>query len=164
MKEENVHETVKIKSNEEQEVFASQIQERGLDVVSPKAVPEVEDNFVAITKPEFSTDEEQKPKADESNIPEENTYIEKTKDEEEINNTTDEATVIIEGRGTGQKASHKKHNILSGVGSKVKHQLAKVKKAIIGYCNEFSEPRGLRLGEDKPVCVPSVLRSPPPAR
>ncbi|KAL5199887.1 hypothetical protein ABZP36_021090 [Zizania latifolia] len=131
MKEENVRETVKIKSNEEQEVFASQVQERGLDVVSPKAVPEVEENFVNITKPEFSTDEEQSPKADESNIPEEKTYIEKTKDEEEINNITDEATLIIEGRGTGQKASHKKHNILSGVGSKVKHQLAKVKKAII---------------------------------
>ncbi|KAL5208076.1 hypothetical protein ABZP36_032511 [Zizania latifolia] len=131
IKEENVHETVETKSNEKQ-VFASQIQERGLDVVSPKAASEVEETFVEITKPEFSTDEEQSPKADESNIPQENTYSEKTKDEEENNNITDEATVKIEERGTGQKASHKKHNILSGVGSKVKHQLAKVKKAIIG--------------------------------
>uniref|UniRef100_A0A0E0G0M4 Uncharacterized protein n=1 Tax=Oryza nivara TaxID=4536 RepID=A0A0E0G0M4_ORYNI len=139
IKEENVHETVegntqavKIKSNEEKELFDSQVQERGLNVVSPKATSEADEKFVEITKPEFSTDEEHSPKADESNKPDENTCDEKTKAEEETNNITDEATVKIEERGAEQKVSHKKHNILSGVGSKVKHQLAKVKKAIIG--------------------------------
>uniref|UniRef100_A0A0E0JV50 Uncharacterized protein n=1 Tax=Oryza punctata TaxID=4537 RepID=A0A0E0JV50_ORYPU len=139
IKEENVHETVegntqavKIISNEEQELFDSQVQERGLNVVSPKATSEADENFVEITKPEFSTDEEHNPKADESNMPEENTCDEKTKAGEETNNITDEATVKVEERGAEQKVSHKKHNILSGVGSKVKHQLAKVKKAIIG--------------------------------
>uniref|UniRef100_A0A0D3F089 Uncharacterized protein n=1 Tax=Oryza barthii TaxID=65489 RepID=A0A0D3F089_9ORYZ len=139
IKEENVHETVegntqavKIKSNEEKELFDSQVQERGLNVVSPKATSEADEKFVEITKPEFSTDEEHSPKADESNKPDENTCDEKTKAKEETNNITDEATVKIEERGAEQKVSHKKHNILSGVGSKVKHQLAKVKKAIIG--------------------------------
>uniref|UniRef100_A0A0D9VBT9 Uncharacterized protein n=1 Tax=Leersia perrieri TaxID=77586 RepID=A0A0D9VBT9_9ORYZ len=139
IKEENAHETVesnmqtmKTKSNEEQELFDSHVQERGLDAISPKATSEAEENFVEITKPEFSTDEEHSPKTNESNMPEKNTHDEKTKVEEETNNITDDATVKVEERGAEQKVSHKKHNILSGVGSKVKHQLAKVKKAIIG--------------------------------
>ncbi|XP_006646833.1 extracellular matrix-binding protein ebh [Oryza brachyantha] len=120
-----------IKSNEEQELFDSQVQESGLHVVSPKATSETEENFVKITKPEFSTDEEHSPKVDETNKTEEKTCDEKTKAEEETNNN-DEITMKVEERGAEQKVSHKKHNILSGVGSKVKHQLAKVKKAIIG--------------------------------
>lgn len=46
----------------------------------------------------------------------------------------DDATVIVEAsRDVDVKAAHKKsHNILSGVGSKVKHSIAKVKKVITG--------------------------------
>ncbi|KAF0895948.1 hypothetical protein E2562_018021, partial [Oryza meyeriana var. granulata] len=64
---------------------------------------EAEENFVEITKPEFSTDEEYSPKANESNMPEENTCDEKTKAEEETNNITDETTVKVEERGAEQK-------------------------------------------------------------
>ncbi|XP_062224166.1 uncharacterized protein LOC133922728 isoform X2 [Phragmites australis] len=139
IKEEDVHETVQrhmqtvnIKPNEEKELFDSKVQERDLNVVSPREAPEHEEDFVDVTKPEFSTDEEQSPKADESNMAEEKTYDEKTKDEEETKKFTDEATMKTEAREAGQKVAHKKHSLLSGVGSKVKHQLAKVKKAIVG--------------------------------
>jgi len=119
---------------EEQEAVqkASHNQTRDLNVVLPTEAPGSEESFVDIKTPEFSTDEEQSPKEDESNMAEDNSYDEKTKGDEEAKNFTDEAPTKIEERGTGQKASPKKHNILSGVGSKVKHQLAKVKKAIIG--------------------------------
>lgn len=63
---------------------------------------------------------------------EEKSYDKKTNGDEEARNFNDEAPMKIEEQEAGQKASPKKHNILSGVGSKVKHQLAKVKKAIIG--------------------------------
>uniref|UniRef100_A0ACD5TC75 Uncharacterized protein n=1 Tax=Avena sativa TaxID=4498 RepID=A0ACD5TC75_AVESA len=111
---------------------ATHNQTRDLNVVLPSEAPGSEESFVDIKTPEFSTDEEQSPKEDESSMAEDNSYDEKTKGDQEAKNFTDEAPMKIEERGTGQKASPKKHNILSGVGSKVKHQLAKVKKAIIG--------------------------------
>ncbi|KAG6421713.1 hypothetical protein SASPL_118270 [Salvia splendens] len=44
-----------------------------------------------------------------------------------------EAPVVVDTGDTDMKVAHKKsHNILSGVGSKVKHSIAKVKKAITG--------------------------------
>ncbi|XP_047947982.1 biorientation of chromosomes in cell division protein 1-like 1 isoform X4 [Salvia hispanica] len=44
-----------------------------------------------------------------------------------------EAPVMVDTGDTDMKVAHKKsHNILSGVGSKVKHSIAKVKKAITG--------------------------------
>uniref|UniRef100_A0A0A9DJY3 Uncharacterized protein n=1 Tax=Arundo donax TaxID=35708 RepID=A0A0A9DJY3_ARUDO len=137
-KQEDVHETVEshaqivsIASNEEQKMLESKVQERDLNVISPKEVPDAEDNFVDVTKPEFSTDEEQSPKTNETKMAGEKTYDAKTKDEAETKSSIDEA-VKTEAPGAGQKAAHKKHNLLSGVGSKVKHQLAKVKKAIVG--------------------------------
>ncbi|CAN6237103.1 unnamed protein product [Urochloa humidicola] len=117
---ESHEQTVSIKSNEEQEMFDSKVQERDLNVVSPREASAAEENFVDVTKPEFSTDEEQSPKAD----AEEKTYDEKIKD------FTDGAATKTEVPGATQKA-RKKQNILSGVGSKVKQQLAKVKKAIV---------------------------------
>ncbi|CAL5060475.1 unnamed protein product [Urochloa decumbens] len=116
---ESHEQTVSIKSNEEQELLDSKVQESDL-VVSPREASAAEENFVDVTKPEFSTDEEQSPKAD----AEEKTYDEKIKD------FTDGAATKTEVPGATQKA-RKKLNLLSGVGSKVKQQLAKVKKAII---------------------------------
>lgn len=134
IKEQDVHETVEshketvsTKSNEDQELFDSKVQERDLNVISPREASEAEENFVNITKPEFSTDEEQSPKAD----TEEKIYDEKIRDVEGTKNFTDEAAMKTEAPGAAQK-SPKKHGLLSGVGSKVKHQLAKVKKAIVG--------------------------------
>ncbi|CAN6247294.1 unnamed protein product [Urochloa humidicola] len=117
---ESHEQTVSIKSNEEQELFDSKVQERDLNMVSPRELSASEENFVEVTKPGFSTDEEQSPKAD----AEEKTYDEKIKD------FTDGAATKTEVPGATQKA-RKKQNLLSGVGSKVKQQLAKVKKAIV---------------------------------
>ncbi|KAM3239589.1 hypothetical protein ACQJBY_053341 [Aegilops geniculata] len=111
---------------------ASHNQKRDLDVVLPTEAPGTEENVVDIKEPEFNTDEEQSPKKDVSNMAEEKSYDKKTNGDEEAKNFTDDPPMKIEEREAGQKASPKKHNILSGVGSKVKHQLAKVKKAIIG--------------------------------
>jgi hypothetical protein len=105
---------------------------RDLNVVLPTEAPGREESFVDIKTPEFNTDEEQSPKEYESNVAEEKSYDENTNGNKEAKNFTDEAPMKTEQREAGQKASPKKHNILSGVGSKVKHQLAKVKKAIIG--------------------------------
>ncbi|TVU33523.1 hypothetical protein EJB05_25346 [Eragrostis curvula] len=156
IKEEDVHETdeshaetVKAKSNEEQELSGSKIQERDINVFSPKEAPEAAESFMVIgkpefrtdekqspmaaesfvdtAKPEFSTDEEKSPKADDVDMSEQKTYEGKTKDEDETKNFTDEA-METEARGAGQKATHKKQNLLSGI----KHQLAKVKKVITG--------------------------------
>jgi len=123
---ESHEQTVSIKSNEEQELVVSMVQERDLNVVSPREAPEAEENFVDVTKPEFNTDEDQSPKAD----AEEKAYNEKIKNIEGTKNFTDEAEVKTEAPGATQKA-HKKLSLWSGVGSKVKHQLAKVKKAIV---------------------------------
>nr|XP_051195378.1 uncharacterized protein LOC127308549 isoform X7 [Lolium perenne] len=111
---------------------ASHNQTRDLNVVLPTKAPGSEESFVDIKTPEFSTDEEQSPKKGESKMAEEKSSDKRTNSDEEAKNFTDETPIKIEEREAGQKASPKKHNILSGVGSKVKHQLAKVKKAIIG--------------------------------
>ncbi|XP_066321030.1 LOW QUALITY PROTEIN: uncharacterized protein [Miscanthus floridulus] len=136
--EQDVHETVEspqqtvsIKSNEDQELFDPKVQERDLNVVSPREASEAEENFVDVSKlwlmQSPKADAEQSPKAD----AEEKIYDEKIKDIEGTKNFTDEAAMKTEAPGAAQKAL-KKHGLLSGVGSKVKHQLAKVKKAIVG--------------------------------
>jgi len=128
---ESPQQTVSIKSNEDQELFDPKVQERDLNVVSPREASEAEENFVDVSKlwliqsPE--ADAEQSPKAD----AEESIYDEKIKDIEGTKNFTDEAAMKTEAPGAAQKAL-KKQSLLSGVGSKVKHQLAKVKKAIVG--------------------------------
>ncbi|KAL6888552.1 hypothetical protein ACP4OV_009578 [Aristida adscensionis] len=139
MKEENVREpveshtqTVKTKSNEQDKFFDSKVQDRDLNVASPKEASEAEENFVDVAKSEFSTeystDEEQSPKAD----ADEKIYDEMTKNKDETKNLADEVAVKTETQGAGEKVAHKKRNLWSGVGSKVKRQLAKVKKAIVG--------------------------------
>ncbi|CAM0947223.1 unnamed protein product [Alopecurus aequalis] len=120
------------KTEEQGAVPVQKVSQRDLNVVLPTEAPGSEESYVDVKKPDFSTDEEQSPKKDESNMAEEKSYDEKTNGDKEAKNFTDEAPTKIEEREAGQKASPKKQNILSGVGSKVKHQLAKVKKAIIG--------------------------------
>ncbi|CAI9758572.1 unnamed protein product [Fraxinus pennsylvanica] len=52
-----------------------------------------------------------------------------------------EAPVLVDAGDVVTKVSHKKsHNILSGVGSKVKHSIAKVKRAIIGKSSHPKPP------------------------
>jgi hypothetical protein len=120
---ESPQQTVSIKSNEDRELFGPKVQERDLNVVSPREASEAEENFVDVSKLWLI----QSPKAD----AEEKIYDEKIKDIEGTKNFTDEAAMKTEAPGAAQKAL-KKHGLLSGVGSKVKHQLAKVKKAIVG--------------------------------
>jgi hypothetical protein len=128
---ESPQQTVSIKSNEDRELFGPKVQERDLNVVSPREASEAEENFVDVSKlwliQSPKADAEQSPKAD----AEEKIYDEKIKDIEGTKNFTDEAAMKTEAPGAAQKAL-KKHGLLSGVGSKVKHQLAKVKKAIVG--------------------------------
>jgi hypothetical protein len=126
---ESHEQTVSVKSNEEQELVVSKVQECDFNVVSPREASKAEENFVDVTKTEFNTDEDQSPKAD----AEEKAYNEKIKNIEGTKNFTDEAEVKTEAPRATQKA-HKKLSLLSGVGSKVKavkQQLAKVKKAIV---------------------------------
>ena len=55
-------------------------------------------------------------------------------DEHRAQSDPDAPVVVEASRDTDVKIAHKKHhhNILSSVGSKVKHSIAKVKKAITG--------------------------------
>ncbi|KAL0450699.1 UNVERIFIED_CONTAM: hypothetical protein Slati_1626300 [Sesamum latifolium] len=70
----------------------------------------------------------------------------KTDDEEESSeqqraDVCSEAPVMVDVRDADGKVAHKKsHNILSGVGSKMKHSIAKVKKAITGK-SSHSHPK-----------------------
>lgn len=63
-------------------------------------------------------------------------------EEEEDNEKTGDAPVMVEAsKDMEVKVVHKKsHNILSGVGSKVKHSIAKVKKAITGKSSHPKPP------------------------
>ncbi|KAH7658842.1 hypothetical protein IHE45_17G116700 [Dioscorea alata] len=92
------------------------------------------------TTPAVTKDREQAEEATYTKAKEEKTNEEKdekvegVREEEEEEHTTDNnAAVIVEAREAELKPAHKKsHSILSGVGSKVKHSIAKVKKAITG--------------------------------
>eukprot|EP00261_Vitis_vinifera_P005776 XP_002272929.2 PREDICTED: golgin subfamily B member 1 isoform X2 [Vitis vinifera] len=67
-------------------------------------------------------------------------------DEHKKDDSGSDAPIIVEAsRDMNVKDGHKKsHNILSGVGSKVKHSIAKVKKAITGKSShqKHSSPKG----------------------
>ncbi|GJN18915.1 hypothetical protein PR202_gb06127 [Eleusine coracana subsp. coracana] len=108
-------------SNEQEPQIAQQVNDTEIILGHEKDiladVREPEQSFVDTANPECSTDEEQSPKADESNISEQKTYEGKTKDEEKIKSFTDEE-IKTEAHVTGEKAVHKKQNLLSGVGSK----------------------------------------------
>ncbi|XP_010528983.1 PREDICTED: LOW QUALITY PROTEIN: titin [Tarenaya hassleriana] len=64
---------------------------------------------------------------------EENKDDEGDGDEHKEDKTSPDSVVMVEARDVNDKTPHKKsHGILSGVGSKVKHSISKVKKAITG--------------------------------
>ncbi|KAJ0962537.1 hypothetical protein J5N97_027659 [Dioscorea zingiberensis] len=86
------------------------------------------------TTPAVIKDSEEAKESTYTKVEEEKTDKEKgEKEDEEEHKTNDNAAVIVEARDAELKPAHKKsHNILSGVGSKVKHSIAKVKKAITG--------------------------------
>ncbi|KAL0344032.1 UNVERIFIED_CONTAM: hypothetical protein Sangu_1290600 [Sesamum angustifolium] len=77
----------------------------------------------------------------------EGTKTDEEKDDEEESSeqqradACSEAPVMVDVRDADAKVAHKKsHNILSGVGSKMKHSIAKVKKAITGK-SSHSHPK-----------------------
>nr|XP_023909294.1 uncharacterized protein LOC112020953 [Quercus suber] len=91
-----------------------------------------------VTK-DLTKEREPVPSKEEMQNQEAETTVDETKTAEEEGDEhkrTDpgyDAPVMVEAaKDIDVKVVHKKHNILSGVGSKVKHSLSKVKKAIIG--------------------------------
>ncbi|XP_048229831.1 extracellular matrix-binding protein EbhA isoform X1 [Ricinus communis] len=84
------------------------------------------------SKEERQTEETEKAKSDEE--VEVETEEHEEEDEHKKNDSGSDAPVMVEAsRDIDIKVGHKKsHNILSGVGSKVKHSIIKVKKAITG--------------------------------
>lgn len=61
--------------------------------------------------------------------------------EQQRSDSVSEAPVMVDMGDADVKVAHKKsHNILSGVGSKVKHSIAKVKKAITGKSSHPKPP------------------------
>ncbi|KAM3761373.1 hypothetical protein ACB098_01G263700 [Castanea mollissima] len=91
-----------------------------------------------VTK-DLTKEREQVPSKEEMQNQEAETTVDETKTDEEEGDEhkrTDpgyDAPVMVEAaKDIDVKVVHKKHNILSGVGSKVKHSLSKVKKAITG--------------------------------
>ncbi|KAJ1412154.1 hypothetical protein SESBI_20630 [Sesbania bispinosa] len=83
-----------------------------------------------------------KPETQEAEITQEGSAKEKGDEFEKISPSSSGGTAMIKGsRDTDMKASHKKsHGILSGVGSKVKHSISKVKKAITGKSSHPKTP------------------------
>lgn len=91
-----------------------------------------------VTK-DLTKEREPAPSKEEKQNQEAETTVDETKKDEEEGDEhkrTDpgyDAPVMVEAaKDIDVKVVHKKHNILSGVGSKVKHSLYKVKKAITG--------------------------------
>ncbi|KAL2500093.1 Uncharacterized protein Adt_25643 [Abeliophyllum distichum] len=77
--------------------------------------------------------EELKAEKTEETVHEEETDSHEESSEQKISDLGSEAPVMMDAEDVGAKVVHKKsHNILSGVGSKVKYSIAKVKKAITG--------------------------------
>ncbi|XWS32734.1 hypothetical protein CRYUN_Cryun22dG0015100 [Craigia yunnanensis] len=63
-------------------------------------------------------------------------------DEHNKTDSGSDAPVMVEApRDTDTKPHKKSHNILSGVGSKVKHSISKVRKAITGKSSHSKEPK-----------------------
>ncbi|XP_072979678.1 uncharacterized protein [Typha angustifolia] len=98
---------------------------------------EIDEKIMETNKPNTCIREKQTEKVENANIEEEKTDDEKCEKEEEDEDKTEKSghniELILEAREAELKPAHKKsHNILSGVGSKVKHSIAKVKKAITG--------------------------------
>ncbi|XP_017699404.2 uncharacterized protein LOC103711560 isoform X1 [Phoenix dactylifera] len=123
---------------EELEVADSHKVQQSESIVEPtNETVQAGERFLAERSPTVSADEKQAKEIADAHMKEEKTDEEKYEKEEEDENKTEEsghdAAVVVEAKDADVKPAHKKsHNILSGVGSKVKHSIAKVKKAITG--------------------------------
>lgn len=112
--------------------------------VSMRGTSQMADHSAIEKEPTGSKD----PRAENSDEAEhENSKTDEEKDDEEesheqqISDSVSEAPVMVDMGDADVKVAHKKsHNILSGVGSKVKHSIAKVKKAITGKSSHPKPP------------------------
>ncbi|KAK4417804.1 hypothetical protein Salat_2193100 [Sesamum alatum] len=113
--------------------------------VSIKETSKMADHSAIDKEPTRHKDDLQAEKTDEAEH--EDTKTDEEKDDEEESSeqkradVCSEAPVMVDARDADAKVAHKKsHNILSGVGSKMKHSIAKVKKAITGK-SSHSHPK-----------------------
>nr|CAD1822892.1 unnamed protein product [Ananas comosus var. bracteatus] len=130
----------KVNFPNEPEVSDSQkVQKLDTEMESAKKIVEPDEKCSEVVNLTTSTEEKQSEKVISATSEEERTDDDDEKDgrqgedEHKAEDPGNNAAVIVEARDVELKPTHKKsHNILSGVGSKVKHSLAKVKKAITG--------------------------------
>ncbi|KAL1536490.1 microtubule-associated protein futsch-like isoform X1 [Salvia divinorum] len=119
--------------------------------VSTRGTTEMEDHSPTEKEPTRHTENMPAQNIDEADH--ENMKTDEEKDDEEESHEQkksdlgSEAPVMVDIGDADIKVAHKKsHNILSGVGSKVKHSIAKVKKAIIG---KSPSPKKATISESK---------------
>ncbi|XWS40700.1 hypothetical protein CRYUN_Cryun17cG0017900 [Craigia yunnanensis] len=108
----------------------------------------IEERELTVSKEEPDVEE-----AETIQVKEAKTDEEKDGEEGDEHNKTDsgsDAPVMVEApRDTDTKPHKKSHNILSGVGSKVKHSISKVKKAITGKSSHSKEPKPISPKESE---------------
>ncbi|KAK0588373.1 hypothetical protein LWI29_000145 [Acer saccharum] len=111
-----------------------------------KETPQVAEHVTKERELTASSEELQTEEAENIQIREEKTGEEKDEEEEgkehkKTDLSSDALVVVDVPRDMDVKVAHKKsHGILSGVGSKVKHSISKVKKAIIGKSSHHPKP------------------------
>ncbi|XP_020099902.1 titin isoform X4 [Ananas comosus] len=125
--------------NEPEVPDSQKVQKLDTEMESAKKIVEPDEKCSEVVNLTTSTEEKQSEKVISATSEEEKTDDDDEKDgrqgedEHKAEDPGNNAAVIVEARDVELKPTHKKsHNILSGVGSKVKHSLAKVKKAITG--------------------------------
>ncbi|RWW30025.1 hypothetical protein GW17_00005404 [Ensete ventricosum] len=128
---------VKSDLNEQYMTFeAHEVQKSETFVKSTDKVVQ-EGKFMEETSPKFVMDERQTNKTTDTHLDDDKTDEENDEKEDEDDHkkmeSSHDSAVPVASRDAELKPAHKKsHNILSGVGSKVKRSIAKVKKAITG--------------------------------
>ncbi|KAK3183630.1 hypothetical protein Dsin_030916 [Dipteronia sinensis] len=144
------HEGEKIAGHSEEETIeeTAKIDTASLSTLlqtSKKETPQVAEHVIKERELIASPEELQTEEAENIQIREAKTGEEKDEEEGEEHKKTDlssDALVVVDvPRDMDVKVAHKKsHGILSGVGSKVKHSISKVKKAIIGKSSHHPKP------------------------
>ncbi|PIN04489.1 hypothetical protein CDL12_22974 [Handroanthus impetiginosus] len=119
--------------------------------VSMKESSQMAYHFAIEKESIIHTKDLQEEKADNTELADAKTDEEKEEEEESSEQRRldlgSDAPVMVKGGDGDVKVTHKKsHNILSGVGSKVKHSIAKVKKAITGK-SSHPKPSSPKEGE-----------------
>ncbi|KAA8548143.1 hypothetical protein F0562_004596 [Nyssa sinensis] len=130
--------TEKSTSIESAEISLSDHLQGYTEINSQVAKHLTEEGKLMISKEELQTE-----KAETAQVEEAKTDEEEEGDENKRADSGSDAPVMVEAsRDMDVKIAHKKsHNILSGVGSKVKHSIAKVKKAITGKSSHSKSPK-----------------------